>query len=102
MKNISRFPRVGMQILFAGFLIAILGGCMEKGAIQVTCPPGGGGVTAPGCTGNTAFPVPNTFNCITGNGSNICSNENNPCGPMNRYKCKTINDGTGVCNCSCM
>src|SRR5437867_12181922 len=101
MKNISRFIRASMQIVFAGFLIAVLGGCVQPGGIQVTCQPVGGSVTAPGCTGNTTFPVPNTFNCTMGNGSNICSNENSPCGPMGRYKCQTVNDGTGICNCSC-
>ena len=106
MKKIRRFPRVGMQILFVGFLLAMLGGC-----VSVTCPNGccgdGGGSDPAGCTGTTTFSVPNAFNCTHAVAtSNICPStvENiKKCGFLNSGTCKTVNpSGAGNCNCSCM
>ncbi len=101
MENISAFRRRGLQIVFAGFLLVLAGGCVEKGAIQLNCS--GTESDPPGCTGTTVFPVPNSFNCTHAQAySNICAIENKTCGLLNKFHCKTVNDGAGTCNCSCM
>lgn len=100
MENISAFRRLGLQIVFAGFLLVIVGGC--KGAVQVNCSPFDSS-EPPGCTGTTIFPVPNSFSCThTQAYSNMCPIENSKCGVMGAFRCKTVNNGSGTCNCSCM
>jgi len=102
MKKIRRLPRVGMQILFVGFLLAMLGGC-----VSVSCPNGccgdGGGSDPAACTGTTTFAVPNALSCTHDIAtSNICPTEGlKKCGPFNQGRCRTVNQG-GNCNCQCM